>query len=70
LEKFIPFKFIQHAHTHAYSHRGQKQFQETSRVPAFNWRAPDLEIYPILKNLLGLLYTMAQWYNCNSTMPC
>jgi len=29
-------------HTHAYRHCGQKQFQETSRVPAFGWRTPDL----------------------------
>ena len=31
-------------HTHAYSHRGQKQFQETSCVPAFGWHTPGLKI--------------------------
>jgi len=37
-----------HTHTHTrtqtYSHRGQKQFQETSRVLAFGWCVPGLKI--------------------------
>jgi len=31
-----------HTHTHAYSHRGQKQFQETRCTPAKGWRTPGL----------------------------
>jgi len=34
-----------HRHTHmqAYSHHGQKQFQETSHAPAEGWRTPGLK---------------------------
>jgi len=31
-------------HTHTYRHRRQKQFQETSHVPAFGWCTPGLKI--------------------------
>ena len=39
-----------HTHTHAYRHRGQKQFQETSRAPAFGRRAPGLKILKFISN--------------------
>jgi len=32
-------------HIQAYRHRGQKQFQETSRALAFGWRIPDLKFF-------------------------
>ena len=36
-----------HTHTHAYRHRGQKQFQEISHALAFGWRAPGLKTFQI-----------------------
>jgi len=38
--------------THAYKHHGQKQFQETSRAPAFGRHAPDLKKYCIMYLIL------------------
>jgi len=40
-----------HTCTHAYRHHGQKQFQETSRTPAFGWRTPGLIIILLDYNL-------------------
>jgi len=31
-------------HTHPYSYRGQKQFQETSHAPAKGWHVPGLKM--------------------------
>jgi len=46
-DKQLPQVGLTHTHTHTqtYSHRGQKQFQETSRTPAFGWHVPGLKIY-------------------------
>ena len=34
-----------HAHTQTYQFHGQKQFQETRRMPAFGQRAPGLKTH-------------------------
>jgi len=41
-----------HTHTQAYSHHGQKQFQETSGAPAFGRRAPGLKSKETRNNIL------------------
>jgi len=41
-----------HTHTHAYSHCGQKQFQETSHVLAFGWLTPGLKSKETRNNIL------------------
>jgi len=46
-----------HTHTQYHRHRGQKQFQETRRVPPFGQRAPGLKILNMYNiNISGICH--------------
>jgi len=46
-----------HTHTHAYRHHGQKQFQETSRMPAFGQCTLGLK-----KDLMSKYYSLFPYF--------
>jgi len=55
-----------HTCTHAYRHRGQKQFQETSHVPAKSRHAPGLKIekfWQILTKFANHCFSLPKFWN-------